>query len=450
MPSALAWSENEQVTSKRLLTIAGLALVLWIFAVPEMAYSQGNTWAGSSLTQMVEAARWKLGLLRINAALELNNVGYDSDIYFGYLDNPIPDSTFTASVPVQVLFPVNKRVVLDVIDSPQYLFYLETKNERAWNNVFKGQVHFALERFYIQAGGGSSNIRQRLSPELNINIRQKEDSMNGLILWQISRGTSFALLYDGAKYSYGDAEFGGTDLAQTLNRREDYFDIVTYVQPNSKVQLFLDGQYGTNAFTEAASRFKDTRSYGVFGGLNFVPREGEARPIAPIQGRISLGYKRFDIIDPALADGAGFVGAINVSAGLLKRTTGRASFSRDFQFSIYSNAIYYTSMTYGGGITRLISRKVSISYDLSFSRTSYPEDEAGGGVLQGIRNRYAIHSASLNIMLARYLRVSFLGTIGTRVMGQSSQAINRNFFGFNLIYGAATGTIFVPTSGLSR
>jgi hypothetical protein len=444
MPPDLAWSKSEQVTRKRFLTIACLALALGLFGVPEIAYGQGNTWAGSSLAQMVEAARWRLGILRINAAFELSNVGHDSDVYYGYLGSSVPDWTFSAGVAAQVFLPVSKRVVLDVFDSPQYLFYLETKNERAWNNIFTGQVHFTLERFYIQAGGGSSNIRQRLSPELNINIRQKEDSLNGLILWQASRRSSFAFLYGGTKYDYGDTEFGETNLAETLNRSEARFDIITYVQPNSNVLLFLDGQYGTYAFTETASRFRDTRSYGIFGGLSFVPREGEARPKAPVQGRISLGYKRFDIIDPAFVDGAGFVGAINISAGLLKRTTGRVSFSRDFQFSIYSNATYYTSMTYGGGITRLLSRRASVSYDLSFSRTSYPGDEAGGGV------RYTIHAGSLNIMLARNLRIAFLGTIGARVMDQSGQAINRNFFGFNLVYGAATGAMFAPTSGLPR
>jgi hypothetical protein len=97
---------------RKFLTTAGLVFALWLFGAPDTAYGQGNTWAGTSLAQMVEAAKWRWGLLRVNAALELNNVGYDSDIYYGYLDEPVPDYTFSAGVPVQVLLPVSKRISL--------------------------------------------------------------------------------------------------------------------------------------------------------------------------------------------------------------------------------------------------------------------------------------------------------------------------------------------------
>jgi hypothetical protein len=399
---------------------------------------------------MVEAARWRLGALRVNAALELTNVGYDTDIYYGYLEETVPDFTFSAGVPVQVLLPLSKKIVLEVFDSLQYLFYLDAKNERGWNNILRGQVHFAFDRFYIQAGGGLSNIRQRLSPELNINIRQKEDSLNGTILWQASQVMSLALLYGESQFDYGDAEFGGASIAETLNRKEDYFDFVTYLQPSSRVRFFLDGQYGSYRFAEEASSVRDTRSYGFFGGLEFIPREGETRRVEGVRGSISLGYKRFDIIDPLPLDGSGFAGAVNVSAGLFEKTTGRAFFSRDFQFSAFSGASFYASTAYGGGITRLISRRTSFSYDISFGRITYPDAETGGGGTPvGIYNRYTTHSFSLNVRLARHLAITFLSTLGKRIVDASGLERNRNFFGFSMIYGFAAGAISAPARGLS-
>ena len=376
---------------------AVLALLAWGVLLPRPIFGQGNTWAGASLAKIVEAARWRLGALRVNAALALTNAGYDSDIYFGYLDAAVPDYTFTAGVPVQVLLPLSKEVVLDIFDSPQYVFYLETKNERAWNNIFRGQVHFASDRLYIQAGGGLSNIRQRLSSELNINIREKEDRLNGTILWQASREMSLALLCESSQFDYGDAEFGGTNLADTLNRKESYFDFVTYIQPNSRIRLFLDGQYGSFRFVDEASSAKDTRSYGVFGGLAFVPGEGEARSVEPVQGIISLGYKLFGILDPLLTDGSDLVGAVDVSAGLFKRTTGRAFLSRDFAFSAYSSGTFYLSTNYGGGVSRQLSRRATFSYDLSFSQSAYPQEDPGSGIPTGQGYRYTTHSFRLSI-----------------------------------------------------
>jgi len=436
---------------RRLIVLsAAVVLVAWCVLLPVPVCGQGNTWAGTSLAQMVEAARWRLGALRINTALALTNAGYDSDIYFGYLDAAVPDYTFTAGVPVQVLLPLSKNVVLDIFDSPQYIFYLETKNERVWNNIFRGQVHFAFDRLYIQAGGGLSNIRQRLSPELNINTREKEDSLNGTILWQVSRVISLGLLYGGSQFDYGDAEFGGTRLADTLNRKESYFDLVAYRQPSSRVRLFVDGQYGTYTFTEAASSFKDTRSYGVFGGLAFVPREGESRLVEPVQGSISLGYKLFDILDPLLTDGSDFVGAVDVSVGLFKKTTGRALLSRDFIFSVYSGGTFYLSTIYGGGVSRQLSRRAIFSYDLSFSRSAYPQQDSGSGIPASQSYRYTTHRFSLSLRLARNLAITFLGILGKRVLVDSGLSRNRNFFGLDLVYGFEVGTISAPARGLSR
>jgi hypothetical protein len=431
-----------------LLSVAS-ALLAFLFILPGPVFGQGNTWAGTSLAQTVEAAKWRLGALRVNAALELMNAGYDSDIYYGYLNAAVPDYTFSAGAPVQFLLPLSKKVVLEVFDSPQYMFYLDTMKERAWNNMFRGRVHFAFDRLYIQAGGGLSNIRQRLSPELNINVRQKEDSLNGTILWQASREMSFALIYGGSQFDYGDAAFGGTSLDQTLNRKENYFDFVTYFQPSSRVRLFVDGQYGSFRFADEASSAKDTRSYGVFGGLAFIPREGEARPVEPVKGSIRLGYKRFDILDPLLTDGSGFVGAVDISAGLLNRTTGRAFFSSDFSFSAYSGGTFYLSTTYGGGISRRLAKRTTFSYDLSFSRSSYPKVN-DGGIPAGQNFRYATHSFSLNLSLARNLGVTFLGTLSKRGLNTSGQGRSRNFFGLSLVYGNPSGTISAPARGLSR
>jgi hypothetical protein len=131
-----------------------LVLLIWLLGTAGMAHAQGQTWLGEGLAQMVEGARWRISEVRVNAAFVLANAGYDSDIYFGYLQgHDVPDWTFAASTPVQLIVPLSKHVVFDLSDTPQYLFYLDTKKERAWNNTFQGRIHVALEKIYFQAGG---------------------------------------------------------------------------------------------------------------------------------------------------------------------------------------------------------------------------------------------------------------------------------------------------------
>jgi hypothetical protein len=432
------------------LPAAAIILSANLAILPSALFGQGKTWAGASLAQAVEATKWKVSWLLVNASLALNRAGYDSDIYYGYRENPIPDMTFSADIPIQVFAPLSKSIMLDLMDTPQYLFYLDTKSERAWNNVFQGHVHMALERLYFQVGGGLSNIRQRLSSELNINVRQRQGTLNGTLLWQASQATSFAIIYDKSKYDFGGDEFDATSLAETLNRKEDHLDVIAYLQPNSRLRLSLNGQYGEYFFKSASAKFKDSQSYGIFGGLNFVPQEGEARPIEPLQGSIGLGFKRLDITDPAFADGSGFVGTVSISSGLFRRTTGRVAFSRDYRFSFLANAAYYTSTSYGGGVTRSLSRRVSASYDISFDRGSYPEDETGDGTSPGVNVRYMTHLIGFYIRTARNMVISLEGTLGKRMLGEPALVRDRNFFCLSLVYGNPPRQVSSPVSSLGR
>jgi hypothetical protein len=69
---------------------------------------------------------------------------------------PFPDFTLSAGVPIQILLPVSKKIVLDLTDYPQYMFYLDTERERGWNNVFQGR--------FMSPWNGSTSKGRRLCP----------------------------------------------------------------------------------------------------------------------------------------------------------------------------------------------------------------------------------------------------------------------------------------------
>jgi len=434
---------------KRMIGAAAALSALTAF-LPGTAFAQGSTWAGESLAQVVESARWRFGILRINGSFELLNAGYDGDIYYGYLDHPVPDFTLSAGVPIQLFVPASKKIVLEFVENPRYMFFLDTKNERALNNSFSGRAHIALERLYIQAGGGLSDVHARLSPELNVNIREKTNRINGLVLWQVSRQMSLAMIYGGSDHDFGEADFLGTNIAEALNRKEHVFDVATYLQPNPRVRFFLDGQYGSYVFPNETEVSRDARSYGVFGGFELIPREGEIVEAMKVQGNATLGYVRLDMKDPQFVDGSGLSGAVDLSVEFMKGTGARAFFSRGFQFSVFSGARYYFWTVFGGGITRHLSRHALLRYDLSFGRIDYPTNETNEGVPQGFFSRYTTHTASLEIRLARNMNIAFLATLGKRTLEETGSVRKRNFFGLNLLYGSPVTRISAPIRGVAR
>jgi hypothetical protein len=420
--------------------LVAAAAALWLAGAPGTAFGQGSTWAGAGLAQMVETAGWRLGMLRINAALQLMSAGYDSDVYYGYRREASPDMTATASVPVQAFLPLSKKVVVEVNDTPSYAFYLKTDRERAWNNSFSGRFHFIMDKVYFQAGGGLSNVRRRMSSELDLNIREKKDHVGGLVLWQAGKGIAMSVVYEGAKYDFGDSDLVETSLPERLNRTEHHFDLIAYAQPAPRVRFFVDARYGTYTFAEPESSFRDARSYGIFGGLEFLPRVGEVIRGLGLQGSVSLGYVRFDLLDPEWMDGSGFGGQASLSGRIMKKTTARVSFSRGYNFSVLSGASFYLQTTLGAGVSRSLSKKATLSYDISFGRSAYPgdfyEDEEPFLVLT---NRYTAHTLSLRLRASRRLDVTFLGRLSSRVRLRSDEPFNRSFLGFNLIYSLGRG-----------
>jgi hypothetical protein len=431
-----------------LIRVAAVLLVMHALANPPAALAQGSTWIGASLAQVLDEAAWRLGFLRVNAGLDLSSVGHDSDIYYGYFEKAYPDFVASTSLPVQVLAPVAKTVLLEFADRPEYAFYVDTKNERAWNNTFTGYAHLSLKDVYIRAGGGSANVRQRLSPELDINVRERSEGFDGLVLWQASRASSYALLYRQRQYRYGDALWQGVSIGETLDRREDHVNLLGYLQPSPRVRFSLNGRYGAFTFSEPVSTFKNAKSYGVFAGFDFIPREEAAGRISGIRGRASLGYIVVRMDRPDQADGSGLAGDVDVAFGLMSRTTAHVFFSRGFQFSIFSGATYYFSTAYGAGLSRYFSRRVSLSYELSLGQSTYPEI-AEGGAPSGIGSHYTTHLASLRLVLSRNLTLSLLGTIGKRTIPGAGLDSRRNFFGFSLFYGTAMSTISSPSVGMA-
>jgi hypothetical protein len=162
---------------------------------------------------------------------------------------------------------------------------------------------------------------------------------------------------------------------------------------------------------------------------------GEIVGSAGFRGTIRLGYMRFDIVDPGLVDGSGFAGEADVTVDLAKRTSAHVFFSRGFQFSIYSSATFYLSTSYGAGLSQRLSRKATLSYDISLGYSSYPGDED----VPDLRNRHTKHSFGLSLRLARRLNVTFLGTLSRRVRDEADLSRYRNFFGLSLTYGFSGG-----------
>jgi len=296
----------------------------------------------------------------------LSNAGHDSNVYYGATDEAVKDYTFTAGPAFDVYLPIKKKIIFHIYESPQYVYYKETERERTWNNYFQGQVYVVLNRLVASAGIGRSKAKQRWNTETDIPIFRKEDLVQGSLLWQPASRTSFNLSYRMARYDYGENDLGGLIYAEKSNRDETYFNLTVDREIASRTRFFLDAEYGIFDFASPLT-MKDSKSYGGYGGFEFSP-------FGKVRGRMKVGYKYFNSLNPLRKDYRGIVGDSSVSIRLMKALAARASYRRDVQFSVWYDSTYFLESRYGAGASLYVSKNIRLDYDYNLGRNDYPQE----------------------------------------------------------------------------
>ena len=430
---------------KNLSRLASFFLFISVFLLTAgRSFAQSGNWMGNTILNLFQQAPWKLGTVRAYRQFTLGNAGYDSDIYYGYYDTHYPDVSFNATPAFQWFVPLSKLVIFDSYQSLEGVFYFKNENERAFNFVTRNQVHFLSKKFYGKTGLNYSNVRQRFSPELLLHIRQEEISWDGLFLWQFSKAGAIAWQVRGARLNYRQPASDSLSIDRELNRNEYYADAFLYFQPGTRLRLYLNGQLGLYDFRYRESRFKDSRTYAGFGGIEFIPAAGSERTV--FEGNFNIGYMYLDLKNRSLKDASNVVGSGNITLNVTRWLSLQADYSRDFNVSIYSSLLHYLQTTYGGGLRFTLSRRVTLSNHLGQGLTKYPFSQEEG--LSGPEYKFTTFMTNLGIRISREWQLNIFGTLNQRKIFPEDRQLKRQFIGFNLIFGSIPGENILPIPSL--
>jgi len=381
--------------SRKMLFSAVSPFIVFLFIFPRFFYGEGTTWLGQGLAESLNSARGKLGPFKYQAAFQIGDLGYNSDIYSGQGTKKTPDYGFNAGPIVTLYLPITKKIVIDLYDAPRYVFFSRARSERTLNNAFRGQVHFSLNRFYIQVGGGLTDAKERLSTELNLNIRHTEDSFGGIVFWQIAEKSGLALQYRETDYAFENPQDDALSISENLDRNERYFKASAYVFQDSVKRVYVDAEIVSYGFRNSNLGIKDYRSYAVLGGIEFAPVAGGEAGRKGLHGILNLGYQRFEIPDMKGKIYEGLVGNTNLSAVISRFLTINGGYSRSVQFSAFINSGHFIQTATGGGLSIALKRHLSLSYNVMISQNEYIAEE-GKEFLNALPRKYQTHALSLS------------------------------------------------------
>jgi hypothetical protein len=403
-----------------------LLLLMVLLLVRTSADAYGRTWMGANLEYAVRQAVLKIGPFRLRTILVLSNAGYDSNVY-RTATNPVKDYSITAGPAFYLYLPIRKKIVFSIYESPQYVYFLETKRERTWNQYTSAQASIALERLFLSAGAGYSKAREIWNTEIDIRPQRTENSLKGDALWQVSRKTSLQLGYRESKFDYEDLSLGAANIKQTLNHTERYLSGSLYLQLTGKIRGGAEYEQGRFDFQSPGSP-RNSESQAVYGKINLAP-------VGRISGSVRIGVKDFRLRSGPGGNFRGVAGDSDISIKLGQSMKLRGTYGRDVQFSTWFGYAYFIENRAGAGISVYPFRKIRLDYDYFTGDNYYPLASLTGEGQDAERtDRNRTHRVGI------YLRLKGRMAFGLSINWWQRDSTlvwfsgKRTFFGANLIY----------------
>lgn len=293
-------------------------------------------------------ARIHFGPLYLSPSLQLRELGIDTNV-FNSTEDPKSDFTATVAPQIQALMAITRRLVIRGTGSAGLTYYATYANQRSLNGSYDVRADLNLRRLTFFAMDGLTNTRDRPSYEIDIRPRHTEHSTRAGINFKLHDKFSFDLSGRESQLRYDPtADVGGTNLAESLdgNSRTLAADVRFRLTPYTTISLRGDSTH--DRFT--GNQIRNTNSVGIEPGVTFSPR-------ALISGTATVGFRRFEALDPAVPNYSGLTASAGLSYRLNGATLVNTTWNRGLSYSYEPLGPYYIQNNVSVNIRRqLVSR----------------------------------------------------------------------------------------------
>jgi len=324
-----------------------IALVLVFLAATNVAQAQEQEPQDPSL-----GARFQWGAFRFTPGIAVSDIGIDNNV-FNDPDHQLSDST-AAFGPAINFWTHAGTLRITGKGSGQYLYFKKFDNQRSWNTTDELRLELPLSRFKPFAVGAYSNTRQR--PGFEIDSRARSSTNLGTLGTRLDFSGTTSVILSGTRMTTAFDEketFLGSELANALNRHSDTEQLELRYRLTPLTTLVVTTDATQDRFDH--ERLRNSDSYAVKPGFEF-------KPFALISGKVSVGFRHFNVLNDSVEDFQGLVAAVDAKYTLTTSTQIAAQLNRDLAFSFEERFPYYTLTS----SALLLRQRLSTSWDMVF------------------------------------------------------------------------------------
>jgi hypothetical protein len=371
----------------------------------------------------IEAAQFRFGPIGFTPSAALTNVGLDTNV-FNDVENPQRDFTFTFAPRVEAWFRAGRsRTSITVGSGANY--FRRFASQRSIDLSVSGRVDLLTNRVKPWVAAGLSSGRQRVGYEVDLRSRRRTQDVSLGADLRVGAKTTLALSALRTEYNFGEDDFLGSNLRETLNH--DTASVSAEVQYALSVltTFILRGEALQDRFPFSPGRNAD--SIRVLSGFELGDR-------ALISGSVRVGYRRFTPLGPGVPSYTGAVATFATGATVRGRTRLSLEGERDIVYSFERVYPYYVIT---GGIFTVTPRLTpawDIQGRIGGQRLAYRT--FGGSTTPDRLDRVVTLGAGVGYNLARETRVG----MNLEHQRRSSPLLHRSYSGFRVFSSVTYGS----------
>lgn len=403
----------------RTITSRGVLAALHVLAVALWA----STAAAQPQPPEAQNPPMKIGPVELWPTMVIRNIGVDANV-FNEATNPKRDFTATIVPNLEaVIRPSWMRLSYTAIS--EFVYFKKYTSERGVNRGFQSRLDVNLPYFQPFATIGAMRTKERQNTEIDVRARRDLRNYGAGIRTHLGNATSVSV---GARRHtsrfVGGDQFRGVDLATELNNETNAIDasVMLDVTPLTSVGI---------TFSKEEDRF-DTAVLRNSNATRIAPTVS-FKPLGLFTGSATVGYLRFDAIDPQVEDYTGLFATGTIGVTLVDRYRIETTFARDVQYSYDRETPTYIS-TSGRGTLRTdlfagLDVKVAAGHDVLNYRPV-----AGGGSVA--KDTYNVYSVGLGYTVRERIRVGVDAEFYERQSARAGRSFENNRIFGTLTWGA--------------
>jgi len=295
----------------------------------------------------IQRAQLRYGPFYLHSAIELNDLGYDENLY-APTEAERDDFSISIAAPQRLHLVANRKLVFSADVRPGYIWYKKATDNRNWNFRYRGDVHLIFNRLYSDFYYERTDERRRELSELNFLVDVDQHNLGNQTEIAVSSRTNILTTVSYRDIAYpespADSPFGYDDLDR-LEREE------TMVSAALRHKTFPI----TSTEVGVARENYNFKKSGSDGDKNHL-WVGSLRETGRTTIRSEIGFANLDYKNPALEDYSGPLGSVSYEFRPRNRWALTLAGRRDLVFSVFEKNQHFAADRARASITVPVTR----------------------------------------------------------------------------------------------